>query len=388
MPTRARAHTSRRRTPARDSGVREPRRGPLPGAANRPADGFRRRRSGRPACEGGALVGHGGGGGEEVPACGEAAFFAGAVKVESGDSSPRAFSGGARSSLAPSLTPESARGAPAWPARSSGRPGAPSQGQGFAAHPEAVALHGHGIEAGPPFQVRPWAASAPPAAAGVRSGVALRPAPGADGTTVRASQPPDLARREAGEDGAARPEAAGRQTRTRAAADGSDTVRPASLAGPVRPALVSIRRVGLGEGRPSPWNRRGWDQEARSWRKRPVDLGDGSGAVGGVDVDSNCSCFVGGQDSQARRAAAVPAHAHRETPPLAPRDVVAPAHHERLDPAPVVRSTTFSTLPRSGQVQPERPRGADPEVTPWFHVPGQKRVVRSGVAQVLVSYGS
>ena len=46
------------------------------------------------------------------------------------------------------------------------------------------------------------------------------------------------------------PEAAGRQTRTRAAADGSDTARPASLAGPVRPALVSIRRVGLGEGRP------------------------------------------------------------------------------------------------------------------------------------------
>ena len=29
-------------------------------------------------------------------------------------------------------------------------------------------------------------------------------------------------------------------------------MRPASLAGPVRPALVSIRRVGLGEGRSSP----------------------------------------------------------------------------------------------------------------------------------------
>ncbi len=42
-------------------------------------------------------------------------------------------------------------------------------------------------------------------------------------------------------------------------------------------------------------------------------------------------------------------------------------------------------LPQSGQVQPERPRGADPEVTPWCHVPGQKRVVRSGVAQVLFS---
>ena len=40
-------------------------------------------------------------------------------------------------------------------------------------------------------------------------------------------------------------------------------------------------------------------------------------------------------------------------------------------------------LPRSGQVQPERPRGADPEATPWCHVPGRKRVVRSGVAQVL-----
>ena len=42
-------------------------------------------------------------------------------------------------------------------------------------------------------------------------------------------------------------------------------------------------------------------------------------------------------------------------------------------------------LLRSGQVQPERPRGADPGVTPWFHALGQKRVVRSGVAQVLVS---
>ena len=29
-------------------------------------------------------------------------------------------------------------------------------------------------------------------------------------------------------------------------------MRPASLAGPVRPALAGIRRVGLGEGRPSP----------------------------------------------------------------------------------------------------------------------------------------
>ena len=42
-------------------------------------------------------------------------------------------------------------------------------------------------------------------------------------------------------------------------------------------------------------------------------------------------------------------------------------------------------LPQSGQVQPERPRGADPGVTPWFHALGQKRVVRSGVAQVLFS---
>ena len=77
-----------------------------------------------------------------------------------------------------------------------------------------------------------------------------------------------------------------------------------------------------------------------------------------------------------------PAHAHGETPPLEPRDVVAPAHHERLDPAAAVRSPHFP-LPRSGQVQPERPRGADPEVTPCYHALGQKRVVRSGVAQVL-----
>ena len=40
-------------------------------------------------------------------------------------------------------------------------------------------------------------------------------------------------------------------------------------------------------------------------------------------------------------------------------------------------------LLRSGHAQPERPRGADPEVTPWFHALDQKRVVRSGVAQVL-----
>ena len=99
--------------------------------------------------------------------------------------------------LRPSLTPESARGAPAWPARSSGRPGAPSQGQGFAAHPVAVALHGLGMEAGPRFQVRPGAASAPPAEPAFGAGCSL-PAPGADGTTVRASQPLNLARREAG----------------------------------------------------------------------------------------------------------------------------------------------------------------------------------------------
>ena len=116
----------------------------------------------------------------------------------------RAFSGGGRSSLEPSLTPESARGAPAWPARSSGRPGAPSQGQGFAAHPGAVALHGRGMEAGPPFQVRPGAASAPPAEPAFGAGD-VQPAPGADGTTVRASQPPDLARREQGEDGGGTP---------------------------------------------------------------------------------------------------------------------------------------------------------------------------------------
>ncbi len=72
----------------------------------------------------------------------------------------------------------------------------------------------------------------------------------------------------AGADGAARPEAAGRQTRTRAAADGSDTVRPASLAGPVRPALVSIRRVGLGEGRPSPWS---WGVPGGEPRSTPLE---------------------------------------------------------------------------------------------------------------------
>ena len=100
-----------------------------------------------------------------------------------------------------------------------------------------------------------------------------------------------------------------------------------------------------------------------------------------------------------------PAHASRETLLLERRDVVAPAHHEFLDLAPVVRRrqggavsmvasgprpgpslealAAFSHLLRSGQIQPERPRGADPGVTPWFHALGQKRVVRSGVAQVL-----
>ena len=102
-----------------------------------------------------------------------------------------------------------------------------------------------------------------------------------------------------------------------------------------------------------------------------------------------------------------PAHAPRETLPLAPGDVVAPAHHELLDLAPVIRRPggavsmaapglrpgpwsghlPHSPLPRSGKVQPERPRGADPEVTPCYHVLGQKRVVRSGVAQALFTIG-
>ena len=54
-----------------------------------------------------------------------------------------------------------------------------------------------------------------------------------------------------------------------------------------------------------------------------------------------------------------------------------------LRPGPALGRYHILLLPRSGQVQPERPRGADPEATPWCHVPGQKRVVRSGVAQVL-----
>ena len=73
--------------------------------------------------------------------------------------------------------------------------------------------------------------------------------------------------------------------------------------------------------------------------------------------------------------------------------VVTPAHHELLDLAPVARHPggavsmaapgprpgprsghlPHSSLPRSGQVQPERPRGADPGVTPWFHVLGQQK---------------
>ena len=98
-----------------------------------------------------------------------------------------------------------------------------------------------------------------------------------------------------------------------------------------------------------------------------------------------------------------PAHAPRETLPLERRDIVAAAHHELLDLAPVVRRPGGAVsmagpglrpgpwsghclilpLPRSGKVQPERPRGADPGVTACYHALGQKRVVRSGVAQVL-----
>ena len=99
-----------------------------------------------------------------------------------------------------------------------------------------------------------------------------------------------------------------------------------------------------------------------------------------------------------------PAHAPRESLPLDRRDVVTPAHHELLDLAPVVRrrqAVRCRWPPRdcargrgrgvclilhfrgAEKVQPERPRGADPEVTPWFHDLDQKRVVRSGVAQAL-----
>ena len=206
MPTRARAHTSRRRTPARDSGVKEPRRGPLPGVSNRPADAFRRRRSGRPARESGAL------GTRRWWWGGRRWWWGGAglrrsrvfCRRRQGERAEIRRPGRSAAALAlrlrPSLTPESARGAPVWPARSSGRPGAPSQGQGFAAHPVAVALHGLGMEAGPFFQVRPGAASAPPAEPAFGAG-AVQPAAGADGTTVRASQPLNLARREQGEDG-------------------------------------------------------------------------------------------------------------------------------------------------------------------------------------------
>ena len=110
------------------------------------------------------------------------------------------------------------------------------------------------MEAGPPFQVRPGAASAPPAAAGVRSGLpSTRSGGGWDDCACKPTSRPGTAWA-GGRRGRHAPEAAGRQTRPRAAADGSDPVRPASLAGPVRPALVSIRRVGLGEGRPSPWS--------------------------------------------------------------------------------------------------------------------------------------
>ena len=190
-----------------------------------------------------------------MPACGEAAFFAGAVKVESGDSSARAFSGGGRSSPPPSLTRNLREAHPSGrPAFQAGRVRR-RKGRGSPPIPWPSVFTATGWR--PARRSRSGRGRRPPRRRlpAFGAGSPFHPAPGADGTTVRASQPPGLARREAGGGrGRHAPEAAGRQTRTRAAADGSDTVRPASLAGPVRPALVSIRRVGLGEGRSSPWS--------------------------------------------------------------------------------------------------------------------------------------
>ena len=103
-------------------------------------------------------------------------------------------------------------------------------------------------------------------------------------------------------------------------------------------------------------------------------------------------CDAGPSPSPARQSVAPdpgaqggrrPAHAPRETLPSRAPGRVTPAHHELLDLAPVVRRpggpvsmvargprpgpslgalVAFSLLPRSGQVQPERPRGADPGV--------------------------
>ena len=210
MPTRARAHTSRRRTPARDSGVREPRRGPLPGVSNRPADAFRRRRSGRPAQESGpssdtaVVVGRAVVVAEVEPACGEAAFSAGAVKVNErrfdgpGVQRRRSLFASAvvdagicerRTRLAgPLFRPAGcavARAGVRRPSRGR-RPSRPRDG-GRTALPGPA---GGGVR--------------PAGGAGVRSGCSS-PAPGADGTTVRASQPLDLARREQGAGGGGTP---------------------------------------------------------------------------------------------------------------------------------------------------------------------------------------
>ncbi len=218
MPTRARAQTSRRRTPARDSGVREPRRGPLPGAANRPAA----LRS-RPVLDAGI--------------CERRTRLAGPLFRPAGCAVARA---GVRRPF---------RGRRPSRPRDGGRTGVPGPAVGG---------------------VRP--------AGGCRRSerVGLRPLRGRMGGLCVQANLPTWHGAKAGADGAARPEAAGRQTRTRAAADGSDTVRPASLAGPVRPALVSIQRVGLGEGRPPrgtgapasrrPTARSRWTCSAASWR--------------------------------------------------------------------------------------------------------------------------
>ena len=64
-------------------------------------------------------------------------------------------------------------------------------------------------------------------------------------------------------------------------------------------------------------------------------------------------------------------------------ETVATSVEAMLSEAVVGGTGRILSLPRSGQLQPERPRGADPGVTPWYHALDQKRVVRSGVAQVL-----
>ena len=116
----------------------------------------------------------------------------------------------------------------------------------------------------------------PPRRRSRRSERGSLPAPGADGTTVRASQPLNLARREAGEDGAARPRSGGPADphAGRGGRIGYSAARVARGPCPARPGQHPAG--GARGGSPSPWNWRG----CRGELAHPPGAGAGPGPCG------------------------------------------------------------------------------------------------------------